>query len=254
MQALAYLFIFPLLLTTQTDDDDKRLTFWKAKSKQSDAVSYFLKMNGQKKITRYANRYDQEEISTFVENIVISDRDVKEVVTLINQKDRFRSQLNDHYSPGVSTYGDRLNKRPQSLMYDIDPDTPINAKIEEENAESGTEGYSTIAYVDLDGLQIGDTLITYFNRGAGSQKEFSFLIVDEQAVNSYGKTSIEIPLGEDEESSEYFGLKVIFGAHHGFSRFENGSVSYEIQIERSLTLPEGTTSKPISKNRVKRRS
>ncbi len=251
MQALIYLFLIPLLASSDIKADNRVPL---AKASEADAVSYFLKMNGQKKITRYANRYDQEEISTFVENIVISEEDVKEVVTLINQKDRFRSQLNDHFKPGVSTSGDRLKKRPQSLMYDIDPSTPINDHVNLEDAEHGTQGYTTTAYVDLDGLQIGDTLITYFNRGKDSKKEFSFLIIDQNAINASGKTSIEMPLGSDHSTSEYFGLKVIFGAHHGFHRFENGSVSYEIQIERRLTLPEGTTSKPIKKNRARRRA
>lgn len=214
-------------------------------------LSYLLEFNGNKTISRYGNRYDQEKLGTMIYNTHIRNEDLIRTVELINKKDLFKGGLNEHFPPGYSKVtGAKLKKRTQSTMDELDPNVMIDSSA---MGPIKTEGYSTYAIVNFEGLQLGDSILFYANTGDNTERVRRLVVVDKNMINSYGKANMEIDLGEDQKTSTYFGLEIRYGSHTAHGRYDDGDIGYNIKVKRIVGFEESVSAKPISKRRAKRR-
>lgn len=214
-------------------------------------LSYLLEFNGDKTVTRYGNRYDQEKLGTMIYNTHVRNEDLIRTVELINKKDLFKGGLNEHFPPGYSKVtGAKLKKRTQKTMDELDPNVMLDSTAV---GPIKTEGYSTYAIVNFEGLQLGDSVLFYSNNGDNTERIRRLVVIDKNIINSYGKASMEIDLGEDQKTSTYFGLEIRYGSHTAHGRYDDGDIGYNIKVKRVVGFEESVSSKPISKRRAKRR-
>lgn len=216
------------------------------------AIKYYVKFNEEKALVRYADRNEQVAIGSFIKNTHINQDDFHAALQIINQKDRFKQELNERYQPGISSTGALLKKRPQSLMHDLDPYTPVSDEIDDERAEPGTNGYFSEAHIDFKGLHVGDTIMVITNSGLDTERKLTQFIVSSAKIDAYGRQTLTVPMGQDNKTSSILGVMVKFGDHQS-AKFGAGTVSYALQIVREVRLPSPPSAKPISKRRARRR-
>jgi len=190
------------------------------------SVKYKLRFKNKRSLVRYADRNEQQSV---------------------------KQDLNDKYKPGVSSTGIKLRKRTQNLMNDLDPNTPIAKHIDKKNKPIGTKGYHSQALVNFKGLRSGDTILVVYNKGLGSSRILKEYIVNKASIDIYGRKILSLPLGNDNTTSSIFGVMVKFGSFNRSDRFDRGTVSYNIRIHREVHIPGGSSAKPLTKRRAKRR-
>ena len=219
----------------------------------SSIFKYNLLFNQNKQLIRYANRFEQAKAGTYIRNTHITPKDLDRIVQIINQKDVLRGGLNERRSVGVGSTGVKFKKRAQELMYDLDPNTPTSENIKKNNVSNATKGYSTKAHLSFKGLMVGDTVTLLYNKGQGTKNIYESFVITSEHLGNSGTAQFDINMGVDTRTSSGIGVQVAFGTSESTSRFDSGTLSYSIEIERTVEIRKPPSSAPIRKGRVKKR-